>query len=102
MTLLEELTAAATTAQEEYILDFAERMEAQIKGAASRGFYTYRYDMHKDSDNLHLMTDPNFTEMLEILLDGVKVTYKKEVKEYLLFKGRTYTDHSLIFSWAKK
>ncbi len=92
---LKEIQAKAV---DEKVIEFAEEMEAAIIESAEKGYSGYRYQIHKENPEKHIMCSKTFAEKLQVLMDDVKVNYKKEEKKGLI-TGFNYYEHYIHFSW---
>ncbi|PGS28395.1 hypothetical protein COC59_05210 [Bacillus cereus] len=98
MSLVKNLKELQEKAIDEKVLEFAEEIEAAIIDSAEKGYSGYNYKIHNENSNAHIMRSEVFAEKLQMLMDGVKVDYKKEEKK-MLITGFTYYDHYIHFSW---
>jgi len=73
-------------------------MEYVIIESAAIGYSGYRYQIHKENPDKHILHSKPFTEKLQELMDGVKVEFKKEEKKGL-FTNSSYYEHYIHFSW---
>ncbi|HGO9409083.1 TPA: hypothetical protein ACLBZV_003443 [Bacillus cereus] len=97
MSLVESLKEIQAKAVDEKVVEFAEEMESAITESAARGYSGYRYQIRNDNADKHIMCSKTFIEKLQILMDDVKVDYKKEEKKNIL--GGTYYEHYIHFMW---
>ncbi|CAH2465081.1 hypothetical protein [Bacillus mycoides] len=98
MSLVGNLKEIQEKAIDEKALEFAEEMEAAIIESAAKGYSGYRYQIHKENSDAHIMRSKVFAEKLQMLMDGVKVNYKREEKK-MLITGFTYYEHYIHFKW---
>lgn len=99
MSLVENLKEMRDKAIEEKALEFAEEMEAAIIESAKSGYAGYNYKIHNENQDKHIMCSEIFIEKLQVLMDGVRVEFKKEEKKGIL--GGTYYEHYIHFSWKE-
>ncbi|MDA1883106.1 hypothetical protein [Bacillus cereus group sp. BY105LC] len=99
MSLVKNLKEMRDKAIEEKALEFAEEMEAAIIESAKNGYAGYKYQLHNENQDKHIMGSEIFIEKLQVLMDGVKVEFKKEEKKNIL--GGTYYEHYIHFSWKE-
>ena len=89
------------------VIEFANEFLLEIKPklirSAEEGYSAYRYqintEIQSEKDKLQMYSDTLFVKELNENLDGVKVVYKKEFVENILFRGYGHTNHYLVFSW---
>lgn len=98
MTLLKNLKEIQEKAIDEKALEFAEEMEVVITESAANGYSGFRYQIYNENPDKHIMCLKTFAEKLQMLMDGVKVDYKKEEKK-MLITGFTYYEHYIHFKW---
>ncbi|MFJ8521422.1 hypothetical protein [Bacillus cereus] len=98
MSLVVNLKELQEKVIDEKVLEFAEEMEGVIIESAANGYSGYRYQIHKENPDKHMMHSKLFTEKLQELMDGVKVDFKKEEKKGLI-TGFNYYKHYICFSW---
>lgn len=97
MSLIANLKEIQEKAIDEKALEFAEEMEAEIIEYAAYGYSGYRYKIHNDNPDKHIMHSKLFIEKLQELMDGVKVEFKEEGKKNIL--GGSYYEYYIRFSW---
>ena len=97
MSLVKNLKELHEKAVDEKALEFAEEMEAEIIKSAENGYLGYKYKIHNDNPDKHIMHSEIFIEKLRELMDGVKVEFKVEEKKNIL--GGSYYEHYIRFSW---
>ncbi|HDX9612838.1 TPA: hypothetical protein ROY01_003940 [Bacillus toyonensis] len=98
MSLVVNLKEIQEKAIDEKALEFAEEMEAAIIESAAKGYSGYRYQIHKENLDAHIMRSKVFAEKLQMLMDGVKVDYKREEMK-MIITGFTYYEHYIHFKW---
>ncbi|MFA2831252.1 hypothetical protein [Bacillus paranthracis] len=98
MSLVENLKEMRDKAIEEKALEFAEEMEAAIIESAKNGYAGYKYQIHNENQDKHIMGSEIFIEKLQVLMDGVKVEFKKEERKGLF---GSYYEHYIHFSWKE-
>lgn len=98
MTLVENLKEIQDKAIDEKALEFAEEMEVAIIESAAKGYSGYRYLIHKENSDAHIMRSKVFAEKVQMLMDGVKVNYEREEKK-MLITGFNYFEHYIHFKW---
>jgi hypothetical protein len=98
MSLVKNLKVIQEKAIDEKVLEFAEEMEAAIIESAAKGYSGYKYQIFKENPHAHIMRSGVFAEKLQMLMDGVKVNYKREEKK-MLITGFTYYEHYIHFKW---
>ncbi len=103
MNFAEQLKAESDLAVVKFADEFSETIKPKLEQSAKEGYGAYKFKVEqlKDSEKekLHLYTSPVLVDRLNKNLDGVSVEYKKEFVENLLFKGRGWHEHYLIFRW---
>lgn len=103
MNFAEQLNAKKSLKVIELAKEFLETIKPRLINSSEKGYSAFKYtidtDIESEKEKLHLYTDPLFVEHLNKNLDGVKVSYEKEFKENLLFKGFGWYKHHIIFSW---
>ncbi len=97
MSLVVNLKELQEKVIDEKVLKFAEELEGVITESASNGYSGFRYQIHKENPDKHIMHSKIFTEKLQELMDGVKVEFKAEEKKNIL--GGSYYEHYISFSW---
>ncbi|PEY60895.1 hypothetical protein COJ37_30355 [Bacillus cereus] len=97
MSLVGNLKELQEKVIDEKVLEFAEEMEYVIIESATIGYSGYRYQIHKENPDKHILHSKPFTEKLQELMDGVKVEFKVEEKKNIL--GGSYYEHYIRFSW---
>ncbi|MEM5647373.1 hypothetical protein AAHH72_26235 [Bacillus cereus] len=97
MSLVENLKEIQAKAVDEKVIEFTEKMEGLVTGSAAKGYSCFRYQIQKEDPNKHILCSKTFIEKLQVLMDGVKVDYKKEEKKNIL--GGTYYEHYIHFMW---
>ncbi|MDM5195483.1 hypothetical protein QUF93_23590 [Bacillus hominis] len=97
MSLVGNLKEIQEKAIDEKVIEFAEEMEGVITESAANGYSGYRYQIHKENPDKHIMHSKLFTEKLQELMGGVKVDFKKE--EYKTIFESSYYEHYICFSW---
>ncbi|MDC2863851.1 hypothetical protein [Bacillus sp. BP-3] len=97
MSLVKNLKEIQDKAIDEKALEFAEEMEAAIIESAAKGYSGYRYKIHNENPDKHIMHSKLFIEKLQELMDGVKVDFKKEERKNIL--GGFYYEHYIHFKW---
>ncbi|PFP01774.1 hypothetical protein COJ91_25840 [Bacillus thuringiensis] len=97
MSLVGNLKELQEKVIDEKVLEFAEEMECVIIESAANGYSSYRYQIHKENPDKHILHSKPFTEKLQELMDGVKVEFKVEEKKNIL--GGSYYEHYIRFSW---
>ncbi|WOA56423.1 hypothetical protein [Bacillus mycoides] len=98
MSLVGNLKEIQEKAIDEKVLEFAEEMEVAIIESAGKGYSGYRYQIHNENLDKHIMHSEIFIEKLRELMDGVKVEFKKEEKKGF-FTNSSYYEHYIHFSW---
>lgn len=98
MSLVGNLKEIQGKAIDEKALEFAEEMESAIIESAGKGYSGYKYQIHKENSDAHIMRSKVFAEKLQMLMDGVKVNYEREEKK-MLITGFTYYEHYIHFKW---
>lgn len=98
MSLVENLKEIQAKAVDEKVIEFAEVMEAAMIESAEKGYSGYRYQIQNENPDKHIMCSKTFIEKLQMLMDGVKVEYKKEEKKMLL-TSFNYYEHYIHFNW---
>ncbi|MCQ6336979.1 hypothetical protein COK83_32195 [Bacillus thuringiensis] len=98
MSLVKNLKEIQEKAIDEKVLEFAEEMEGVITESAASGYSGFRYQIHKENPDKHVMHSKLFIEKLQELMDGVKVEFKKEEKKGLI-TGFNYYEHYIHFKW---
>ncbi|HFU7087192.1 TPA: hypothetical protein ACGN8S_002227 [Bacillus cereus] len=96
MSLLGNLKEIQEKAIDEKVLEFAEEMEAAITESAAKGYSGYKYQIHYNNPDKHMMLSEIFIEKLQELMDGVKVEFKEEEKKGLF---GSYYEHYIHFKW---
>lgn len=81
----------------EHAIQFAEEYEGKLIKAASEGFSSYRIDL-SDREDGHILRNTDFTENVELLLDGCEVRIDKTEMTNIIFKNKYYK-YFLIISW---
>ncbi|MEK4707058.1 hypothetical protein [Bacillus sp. FSL R10-2780] len=97
MSLVKNLKEIQEKAIDEKVLEFAEEMEITIIESAASGYSGYRYNIHKENPDKHIMHSNLFIEKLQELMDGVKVDFRTEETKGIL--GITYYERYIHFSW---
>lgn len=97
MSLVESLKEIQSKAVDEKVIEFAEEMEGLMTESATKGYSGFRYQIYKENQDKHIMCSKTFVEKLQVLMDGVRVDYKKEEKKNIL--GGTYYEHYIHFHW---
>ncbi|MDA1861181.1 hypothetical protein PDK22_26195 [Bacillus cereus group sp. BY122LC] len=98
MSLVGNLKELQEKTIDEKVLEFAEEMEMAIIESAAKGYSGFRYQIQNEDPNKHVMCSNTFIEKLQVLMDGVKVEYKKEEKKMLLLSFNYY-EHYIHFKW---
>ncbi|MBG9830541.1 hypothetical protein [Bacillus wiedmannii] len=98
MSLVESLKEIQAKAVDEKVIAFTEKVEGLVTGSAAKGYSGFRYQIQNEDPNKHIMCSKTFIEKLQMLMDGVKVDYKKEEKK-MLITGFTYYEHYIHFQW---
>ncbi|HDR7393863.1 TPA: hypothetical protein QCX23_001066 [Bacillus toyonensis] len=98
MSLVENLKEIQANAVDEKVIEFAEDMEEVIIESAKKGYSGFRYQIHKENPDKHIMCSKTFAEKLQVLMDGVKVDYEKEEKKTII-TGLSFYEHYIHFSW---
>lgn len=98
MSLVGNLKEIQEKAIDEKVLEFAEEMEGVITESAANGYSGYKYQIHNENPDKHIMHSKLFIEKLQELMDGVKVEFIKEERKYLLIRG-SYYEHYIHFRW---
>ncbi|PFH81651.1 hypothetical protein COI81_28975 [Bacillus cereus] len=98
MSLVENLKEMREKAIDEKVLEFAEEMESTIIESAKKGYVGYNYKIHNENQDKHIMHSEIFIEKLQVLMDGVKVEFKKEEKKGF-FTNTSYYEHYICFKW---
>ncbi|HFU6610049.1 TPA: hypothetical protein ACGPI4_004165 [Bacillus paranthracis] len=97
MSLVENLKEIQEKVIDEKVIEFAEKMEAEIIESAEKGYSGHRYQIHKENPDKHMMFSKIFIEKLQELMDGVKVEFKEEEKRDMF--GFPYYQHYIHFKW---
>ncbi|PGQ11978.1 hypothetical protein COA08_01385 [Bacillus cereus] len=97
MSLVGNLKEIQEKTIDEKVIEFAEEMESTIIESATNGYSGYRYKIHNDNPDKHMMFSKIFIEKLQELMDGVKVEFKEEEKKNIL--GGSYYEHYIHFKW---
>ncbi|MBG9581484.1 hypothetical protein ABE42_20285 [Bacillus thuringiensis] len=97
MSLVLNLKELQEKAIDEKVLEFASEMEGAITESAAKGYSGFRYQIHKENPDKHIMHSKLFTEKLQELMGGVKVEFKEEERKSLL--GGSYHEHYIHFKW---
>lgn len=97
MVLLESLKTKQEKIIENKVIEFAEQVEPLLVESAENGYSGYAYKINDDNPEKHIMRSENFTEKLEMLMDGVKVKYEIRIKNSML--GWTFYEHYIQFHW---
>jgi hypothetical protein len=97
MSLVENLKEIQAKAVDEKVIEFAEKMEGLMTGSAAKGYSGFRYQIQNEDPNKHIMCSKTFIEKLQVLMDGIKVDYKKEEMKNIL--GGSYYKHYIHFNW---
>lgn len=104
MNFAEQLKAESDQAVVKFADEFTETIKSRLEESAKEGYSAFRYkvDKNKESEKekLHLYISPVLVDRLNKNLDGVSVEYEKEFVENLLFKGRGWYEHYLVFRWG--
>ncbi|MBE5106457.1 hypothetical protein IGI01_14515 [Bacillus thuringiensis] len=96
MSLLGNLKEIQGKAIDEKVLEFAEEMESAIIESAGKGYSGYKYKIHYDNPDKHMMLSETFIEKVKELMDGVIVEFKEEERKGLL---GSYYEHYIHFKW---
>lgn len=103
MNFAEELEAKKNLKVIDFANEFLETTKLRLIESAEKGYSSLNFQIDLDNPNekekLHLYSNPLFVEHLNKHLDGVKVNYKKEYVENLLWRGHGWYRHYLIFKW---
>lgn len=99
MSLVDVLKGNREKAIDERAIEFAENMENIILESSENGYSGYKYQIHSDNPDKHILCSPLFTGKLEDLMDGVKVTFEKVEKKNPFFATHYYENY-IHFSWA--
>jgi hypothetical protein len=102
VSFLKILQAKQYSAMEEKAIEFSQEMEEIILKSAADGFSGYRYQIRKDHKYRQIFCSHEFAQLLEDLMDGVKVKYIVDVKQSVLISSDKWHEHFIIFDWRKK
>lgn len=104
MNFAQQLKAESDLAVVKFADEFSETIKPKLEASAKEGYSAYRYKVDQQNENekgkLHLYTSPVLVDRLNKNLNGVTVEYEKTFVENLLFKGRGWNEHYLIFRWG--
>ena len=103
MNFAEQLEAKANLKVIEFAKEFAETIKPTLIESAEKGYSGYRYTIDtndsSEKEKMHLYANPLFIEQLNKNLDGVKVEYEEEYIENIIFSGRGWYKHHIVFRW---